>query len=176
MCGPFGAVHARLPDRCMHRSDTYSDLVSDDGIVLRPVEVADLRAILGELDEFWGEGRDMRFLHQALYVHEFGDTSILAVQRGEILAYLLGFISPDRSGYIHAVAVRRSARGRGLARRLYETFAELARAHGARRLKAITSPANDGSRAFHEALGFTAARVEDYSPSNGARLVFRRVL
>jgi GNAT superfamily N-acetyltransferase len=92
--------------------------MSDDGIILRPVEIADLRTILRELDEFWGE-RDTAFLHQALYVHEFGDTSLLAERDREIVAYLLGFVSPaDRAGYIHVVAVRRSARGRGLARLL----------------------------------------------------------
>ena len=80
-----------------------------DGIVLRPIEVADLREILGELDEFWDE-RDMAFLHQAFYVHEFGETSVLAQEHGEILAYLLGFVSQDGGGYVHAVAVRRRAR------------------------------------------------------------------
>jgi ribosomal protein S18 acetylase RimI-like enzyme len=150
--------------------------MSDDGIILRPVEIADLRTILRELDEFWGE-RDTAFLHQALYVHEFGDTSLLAERDREIVAYLLGFVSPaDRAGYIHVVAVRRSARGRGLARRLYERFAELAGERGARGLKAITSPGNDASRAFHEALGFSVALVDRYSPSGGARLVFRREL
>ena len=119
----------------------------------------------------------MAFLHQALYVHEFGDTSVLAERDGEILAYLLGFVSAaDRAGYVHVVAVRRSARGHGLARRLYERFADLVAARGGRALKAITSPENDGSRAFHEALGFSVALVEDYSPSGGARLVFQREL
>jgi len=146
-----------------------------DGIVLRPVEVADLREILGELDEFWDE-RDMAFLHQALYVHEFGETSVLAQEHGEILAYLLGFVSQDGGGYVHAVAVRRRARGRGLARRLYERFGELVRERGARSVKAITHPDNAGSRAFHETLGFSVALVEDYSPWGGARLVFRREL
>lgn len=146
---------------------------TDDDIVLRAVEIADLRAILDDLDDFW-DGRDTAFLHQALYVHEFGQTSVLAEGRGEILAYLLGFVSQDGTGYVHAVAVRRRARERGLARRLYERFAELVRARGARSLKAITAPENESSRAFHEALGFSVALVEDYSPSAGARLVFRR--
>jgi ribosomal protein S18 acetylase RimI-like enzyme len=146
-----------------------------DNIVLRSVSVADLRTILGELEEFWDE-RDTGFLHQALYVHEFGETSVLVERDGEILGYLLGFVSPDGAGYIHAVAVRRSARGRGFARRMYERFCELVGARGADRLKAITSPENDGSRSFHEALGFSVARAEDYSPSGGARLVFRREL
>ena len=50
-------------------------------VVLRGVEIADLRAILGELEQFW-DGRDAGFLHQALYVHEFGETSVLAELNG----------------------------------------------------------------------------------------------
>jgi ribosomal protein S18 acetylase RimI-like enzyme len=143
---------------------------------LRTVTVADLRAILAELDEFWSEERDMAFLHQALYVHEFGETSVLAERDGEILGYLLGFVNQDGIGYIHAVAVRRRARGAGLARRMYARFEERVRARGAGGLKAITAPENTGSRAFHEALGFSVEEVEGYSPSAGARLVFRRAL
>jgi ribosomal protein S18 acetylase RimI-like enzyme len=146
-----------------------------DGVTLRAVQVADLRAILAELEQFW-DGRDMAFLHQALYVHEFGQTSVLAERDGHIAGYMLGFVGEDGSGYIHAVAVRRGERGRGLARQLYERFAELVRSRGARGLKAITHPGNEGSRAFHEALGFSVERVENYSPSGGARLVFRREL
>jgi ribosomal protein S18 acetylase RimI-like enzyme len=143
---------------------------------LRAVGVADLRAILAELDDFWGADRDMTFLHQALYVHEFGETSVLAERDGRILGYLLGFVSQDASGYIHAVAVRRKARGEGLARTMYARFEELVRSRGARRLKAITAPENEGSRAFHVALGFAVEEVEEYSPSSGARLVFTRAL
>ena len=143
---------------------------------LRQVTVADLRAILAALDDFWGSERDMAFLHQALYVHEFGETSVLAERDGRIVAYLLGFLSPDASGYIHAVAVRREARGEGLARRLYVRFEELVRVRGARGLKAITAPENTDSRAFHEALGFSVEEVEGYSPGSGTRLVFRRAL
>jgi ribosomal protein S18 acetylase RimI-like enzyme len=146
-----------------------------DRVRVRGVTIADLRTVLGELEEFWGE-RDMGFLHQALYVHEFGETSVLVERDGEILGYLLGFVSPDGAGYVHAVAVRRSARGSGLARRMYERFGELVRARSANALKAITHPENAGSRAFHEALGFSVAEVADYSPSGGARLVFWRAL
>ncbi len=147
-----------------------------DGIVLRQVTIADLATILGEIGEFW-EDPGMEFLHQALYVHEFGETSVLAVRDdGAILGYLLGFVNPDGTGYIHAVAVRRSARGLGLARRLYARFGELVRARGASALKAITRPTNEASRSFHEALGFSVELIEDYSPTHGARLVFRREL
>ncbi|MCW3032832.1 MAG: family acetyltransferase [Solirubrobacterales bacterium] len=145
------------------------------GLVLRSVTVEDLRVILGELGEFWGE-RDTAFLHQALYVHEFGETSVLAERDGRIEGYLLGFLGQRGDGYVHVVAVRIQARGEGLARRMYERFEELVRARGAKGLKAITSTENAGSRAFHEALGFQTEEVEGYSPSGGARLVFTRAL
>jgi ribosomal protein S18 acetylase RimI-like enzyme len=143
--------------------------------MLRSATIADLRTILGELEEFWDE-RDTAFLHQALYVHEFGQTSVLAERDGLIVGYLLGFVGQHALGYIHAVAVRRGARGEGLARGMYERFEQLVRARGARGLKAITAPENAGSRAFHEALGFSTEEVDDYSPSSGMRLVFTRAL
>ncbi len=143
-------------------------------VELRHVTIGDLRAILAELEDFWAPGRDMAFLHQALYVHEFGETSVLAERDSRVLGYLLGFLSQDGTGYIHAVAVRGEARGEGLARAMYARFEELVRARGARGLKAITGPENEGSRAFHEALGFSVEEVEGYSPSAGTRLVFRR--
>jgi GNAT superfamily N-acetyltransferase len=142
---------------------------------MRHVTIADLRVILGELDEFWG-GRDTAFLHQALYVHEFGETSVLVERDGRIDGYLLGFVGQHGLGYIHAVAVRREVRGTGLAAGMYRRFEGLALARGARGLKAITSPENLDSRAFHEALGFSTESVEGYSPSGGARLVFTRTL
>jgi ribosomal protein S18 acetylase RimI-like enzyme len=143
---------------------------------LRTVTVGDLAVILQELGDFWQEGRDMGFLHQALYVHEFGETSVLAEEDGRILGYLLGFIAPAGYGYIHAVGVRAEARGRGLGRQMYERFAALAAERGAGSLKAITAPENSDSRAFHLAVGFSEELVEGYSPSGAARIVFRRPL
>jgi ribosomal-protein-serine acetyltransferase len=146
------------------------------GPELRHVTIADLRSILDELEEFWSAERDMAFLHQALYVHEFGETSVLAERDGRIAGYLLGFVGQEQLAYVHAVAVRREARGAGLARRMYERFEELAGERGALAVKAITGPENSGSRAFHEAVGFSVEEVEGYSPSAGTRLVFRKPL
>src|ERR1700743_1027011 len=137
---------------------------------MRHVTIADLRVILGELDEFW-DGRDTAFLHQALYVHEFGETSVLLEGDGRIDGYLLGFVGQHGIGYVHAVAVRRERRGAGVSGDMYRRFEELGRARGARGLKAITDPENQRSWAFHEALGFSTEAVEGYSPSGGTRLV-----
>jgi len=114
--------------------------------------IEDLQAILASLADFWGE-RDTAGLHQALYVHEFGETALVIHDgHGHPIAYLLGFVSPAQVGYIHVVAVREGHRGRGLARVLYGEFESLARARGATALKAITSPGNATSVAFHRAL------------------------
>ncbi len=151
-------------------------MASPGEISLRTVTVPDLAVILDELGDFWQEDRDMGFLHQALYVHEFGETSVLAEQEGRILGYLLGFVAPGGYGYIHAVGVRARARGKGLGRAMYERFASLVAARGARRLKAITAPENSESRAFHAAVGFSEELVDGYSPSGAGRVVFRRRL
>ncbi len=69
-------------------------------------------------------------------------------------AYLFGFFSQvEPVGYVHLVAVRGSARRRGLGQRLFEHFVEFARQHGCWHVKAITSPSNAGSIAFHKSLG-----------------------
>jgi ribosomal protein S18 acetylase RimI-like enzyme len=131
-------------------------------IAIEPMTLSDMAAVLAELDRFWG-GRDMRFLHQKVFVQEFGGTCLTARDPdGRIAGYLIGFPAPQRLGYIHAVAVRDSARGAGCGQALYRTCAAAVAAQGADRLKAITSVTNTGSVGFHRRLGFDIRQVEDY--------------
>jgi GNAT superfamily N-acetyltransferase len=58
-------------------------------------------------------------------------------------------------GYIHFVGVDPALRKQGLAQYLYEWFFGYCRAHGRSTVRAITSPGNAGSHAFHTAMGFT---------------------
>lgn len=137
----------------------------------------DLAEILEDYPRFWGDREGPRALHHPMFVIEFGDTAFVARRAdGQILAYLLGFVAPTHDAYVHFIAVRDDARGLGLARRLYETFTEVAVGRGARALKAITSPENEGSLAFHRALGFTLTLAEDYGGAGRARVVMRKVL
>jgi ribosomal protein S18 acetylase RimI-like enzyme len=137
----------------------------------------DLAGILADYPRFWGDRERPRYLHHPMFVIEFGDTAFVARRAdGQILAYLLGFVAPTRDAYIHFIAVRDDARGQGLARRLYATFTEAAVARGARALKAITSPGNEGSLAFHRALGFTLTPAGDYGGAGQARVVMRKPL
>ena len=147
-----------------------------DGVVLRPVTIADLATVLGEIGEFWDDP-GMEFLHQALYVHEFGETSVLAVRDERDRRLPAGLREPRRHG-LHPrrggapVGPRTRAGARRCTTASTSSWARAVRA----RLKAITRPGNEGSRAFHEALGFSVTLVEGYSPSGDARLVFRRQL
>jgi L-amino acid N-acyltransferase YncA len=146
------------------------------GITIEPMTMADLAAVLAGHASFWGD-RDLRFLHLTALVQEFGETCLTARDgRGEITGYLIGFTTPRRTGYIHAVAVRDTARGTGTARELYRAFARVAQGQGAVSLKAITSPVNTGSVVFHQRLGFGTHRAEDYDGAGKPMMVMTRAL
>ena len=141
----------------------------------------DYNQILDELHEFWG-ARDTRHLHHPFLVHEFGNSAFVIRNGGEVLAYLFGFLSQTEPvGYVHTVAVRMSARRQGLAGELFGHFEEFARRHGCRHVKAITTPSNLGSIAFHKRLGMRLlgeAHIDgipmlpDYAGRAAPRVVF----
>ncbi|GGL94512.1 hypothetical protein GCM10010129_43080 [Streptomyces fumigatiscleroticus] len=140
-----------------------------------PAGTADLHLVLAEHSRYWGE-RDLRSLHLFALVHEFGSTCLVARADDGIRGYLLGFVTPTGTGYVHLIATREDARGAGLGRRLHAAFEQAARDQGARRLKAITSVGNAGSIAFHRSLGFTARIVDDYNGPGRPMVVFERPL
>jgi GNAT superfamily N-acetyltransferase len=138
--------------------------------------IEDFVSITDDRREFWGD-RDLPALHHPLLVHEFGETALVirkdgAIRcEGQVVAYLFGLLTPSDVGYIHVVAVRDGHRREGLARCLYGRFEEIARAHGAHVLKAITKPGNTRSIAFHHALGFSASENVDYGGPGQTRMV-----
>jgi GNAT superfamily N-acetyltransferase len=141
-----------------------------------PATTADYNAIIETLADYWG-ARDMRARHHPMFVHEFGETSLVMRDgSGGVAAYLFGFVAPTQVGYVHLVGVRTDSRRAGLGRRLYGEFEMLARHHGATALKAISVPTNDGSIAFHRALGMSVTEVADYSGQGQPRVVFWRDL
>jgi predicted GNAT superfamily acetyltransferase len=113
----------------------------------------DYNQILDELHEFWG-ARDTRHLHHPFLIHEFGNSAFVIRNGAQVVAYLFGFVSQTEPvGYVHTVAVRMSARRRGLAQQLFGHFVEFARRQGCKQVKAITTPSNLDSIAFHKSLG-----------------------
>ena len=120
--------------------------------------------------------RDM--LPRLFFVH-FADTSFVAERDGDLAGFLVGFLSQSRpeEAYVHFVGVRPDERSTGLGRELYERFFAVARGRGRRRVSCVTSPANAGSLAFHEALGFEASPPQPgYDGPGEDRVVLTRTL
>ncbi len=146
-------------------------------IVIDRVRDGDLAGILRDFERFWGDRELPRALHHPMFFCEFADTALIARRGNDVAGYLLGFVAPAGDGYIHVVAVRDDARALGLGRRLYERFAATAAQRGATALKAITSPENEGSIAFHRRMGFAEMTLDpDYQGSGRSRVVMRRPL
>ena len=132
-------------------------------LTIRNAEPSDHDRIAPLVDDWWG-GRQMRALLPRLFFEHFRETSFVAEDGGEVVGFLNGFLSqssPDEA-YIHFVGVRPDRRGTGLARELYDRFFAVARAHGRTLVRCVTSPVNEGSVAFHRALGFEVERSDEY--------------
>lgn len=121
---------------------------------MRNLREEDHEFIVSVVDEWWG--RLVSHNLPKLFFHHFEDTSFAVEEDGEIVAFLIGFVSQSRpdEAYIHFAVVHPEYRGRGMAKALYERFFDEARNRGCERVRCITSPANEESIAFHKRLGF----------------------
>ncbi len=149
-----------------------------DRVTIRSARPEDYDAIVAVVDAWWG--RPMAGLLNRLYLHHFCDTSLIAEDGdGELAGFVVGFLSPSRPGeaYLHFTGVAPVMRRSGLARSLYERFFAGAREDGRTVVKAITSPQNVRSIAFHTAMGFHCSQpVADYDGPGEDRVVFSRHL
>ncbi|SEU41328.1 GNAT family N-acetyltransferase [Nonomuraea wenchangensis] len=145
---------------------------------LRPATPGDYDAIAAVVDTWWG--RPILPSLPRLFLDHFHRTSLIAsTGAGELAGFLVGFPSPsaEDEAYIHFVGVSPAARGTGLGRRLYEAFFGIARGHGRQVVKAITSPVNEGSIAFHRRMGFTVHGPHPAYNGPGTTLItFERAL
>jgi ribosomal protein S18 acetylase RimI-like enzyme len=148
-------------------------------VEVRHAEPADYGRVIGRVNAWWG-GREMApMLPRLFFVHFEGTSYVVDDEAGQLAAFLIGFLSQtDRDeAYVHFVGVSPEHRGEGLGRQLYERFFDDARAEGRTRVRSVTSPANEGSVAFHEALGFEAERVaHDYDGPGEDRVLFVKAL
>jgi L-amino acid N-acyltransferase YncA len=165
---------------------------------IRPAEPSDYDRIVAVIDDWWG--RPVRAVLPRLFLDHFAGTSLVAERPrpaaahsaaeadaahdsaaqaaggdGGLAGFLVGFMSPSRpqEAYVHFAGVSPFHRRTGLARRLYGRFFQLARDDRRRVVRAITSPQNAASIAFHSALGFTVTGpVRDYHGPGADRILF----
>jgi len=139
---------------------------------IRQLSTTDYPFVISVIDQWWG-GRQMADLLPRLFFEHFTDTSFAAERDGKLAGFLAGFISQSRPGeaYIHFVGVDPAVRGSGLGRLLYEAFFAAAAARGSVVVRAVTSPVNRGSVAFHQRMGFQLepgdAQVDGIPVSSG---------
>lgn len=142
---------------------------------------ADYDQIIQDIESFWGSTRTLG-LHQPFLIHEFGNTAFVIKDGNMVAAYLFGFLAQTGpTAYTHLIAVRPEYRREGLAARLYDYFIQFAQAQGCTRMKAITSPTNAASIAFHTRIGMRLLGepnidgipvVKDYKGPGEDRVVF----
>jgi ribosomal protein S18 acetylase RimI-like enzyme len=144
--------------------------------VIRHAEPSDYARVIAVVDEWWG-GRSMAPMLPKLFFVHFRDTSFVAEDDGALAGFLCGFRSQtfDDEAYVHFMGVAPASRASGLGRALYERFFEAVRPRTV--VRAVTSPLNERSVAFHRAIGFEVERVdEDYDGRGEARVLLVRRL
>lgn len=144
---------------------------------IRPAVAGDYDLIVSVVNDWWG--RDVVPGLPRLFLDHFYSTSLVAETNGAMTGFLVGFISPSSpdEAYIHYVATDPAQRQAGLARRLYEQFFDRARRQACKSVRAITSPANAASIAFHRRMGFeVSGPVRDYNGSGRDMVTFNRTL
>jgi GNAT superfamily N-acetyltransferase len=143
-----GAVRARLLAR---RTDFWSGSVLDDASVLA--------------------------LHDPVFFHQLGGFGTVAFTADdEDAGYLLGVVSADRLGVVHAVAVRPQWRNRGVAGRLVERFAALAADAGARAVQAVAVPGDSAALALATRFGASVAPSPGHAGPGADRVLLTRAV
>jgi ribosomal protein S18 acetylase RimI-like enzyme len=145
-------------------------------LLVRHAEPEDYARVNAVVDDWWG-GRAMSAMLPKLFFVHFADTSFAAEEGGELVGFLCGLRSQTFAdeAYVHFVGVDPALRGRGVARSLYEAFFTAVAPRSV--VRAVTSPVNEASVAFHRSIGFAVERVdESYDGRGEARvlLVWRR--
>jgi ribosomal protein S18 acetylase RimI-like enzyme len=139
---------------------------------VRHVDPADYGRVISVVDQWWG-GRKMAAMLPKLFFVHFRDTSFVAEDPdGALAGFLCGFRSQtfDDEAYVHFVGVDPARRGSGLGRTLYGRFFEAVAPRAT--VRAVTSPVNEQSVAFHRAIGFEVDRVdEDYDGHGESRVL-----
>jgi ribosomal protein S18 acetylase RimI-like enzyme len=142
-------------------------------VEIRTARPEDYDPVAAVVDQWWG--RPILAALPRLFFDHFHRTSLVAERDGELIAFLVGILSPSHAdeAYIHFVGVAPTMRGTGLGARLYDEFLARAAADGRRTVEAITSPVNEASIAFHRRLGFTVrGPVPAYNGPGAAMIDF----
>lgn len=148
---------------------------SVSSLVTRSLRGADFDAARAVADAWFGHPVGLT-MHR-LFFDQLGSTGVwIGTDSGVMVGVLLGLRSQAEPelGYIHFHMVDPAWRGAGIGSRLYRTFFEQMAACGCTRVRALASPERIASIRFHEALGFSGRRQDDYLGPGQDRVIFER--
>jgi len=156
-------------------------------MMIRNIQDSDYKKVISVIDEWWG-GRHMADMLPKLFFVHFQSTSFIAEENGEIIGFLVGFLSQTKrnEAYIHFIGVHPDYRKLGIARKLSELFFETIKQSSCDTERCVTSPKNKTSIDFHTRLGFEVEDGDtvlngvsihsDYDGRGGSRVLFVRRL
>ncbi|SDJ12761.1 GNAT family N-acetyltransferase [Salimicrobium halophilum] len=121
------------------------NVTSEDYYILSPL-----------INEWWG-GRQMSEILPKLFFDHFNTSSFIAEEDGAIFGFLIGFMSQSKKeeAYIHFAGVHPDHRQKKVGKKLYEEFFRVASENERSTVKAVTSPVNKTSIAYHSKIGFS---------------------
>jgi GNAT superfamily N-acetyltransferase len=131
-------------------------------ITIRKAQPPDHGKIISALKDWW-DGRDLTAMLPKLFLNHFCDTSLVIEKQGQMIGFLIGFMSPalKNEAYVHFMGVHPDFRKKGTGKTLYEHFSDICQANGRTIIRACTSPVNKGSVGFHAKLGFQIESGDD---------------
>lgn len=137
--------------------------------------------LLARREQCWSgsalDDAEIRGLHDPIFFHQLGGFGAVALTPdGADAGYLLGVVSADRLGVVHALAVDPGWRGRGVAVGLVERFAALARSVGARVVQAVAPRGNPAVLCLARRFGAHEATSTGHAGPGADRLLFTRSL
>jgi ribosomal protein S18 acetylase RimI-like enzyme len=141
---------------------------------IRLVQESDYYVISPLINDWWN-GRQMSDMLPKLFFTHFKNTSFIAQEEGEIIGFLIGFLSQSYSNeaYIHFVGIHPEHRGKGIGRQLYNQFFDVIKQHGRSIIRCVTSPVNKVSIAYHTKMGF---EIEQGDGVNQDKVLFLKRL
>ena len=154
---------------------------------IRLVKSSDYYRISPLLNEWWG-GRNMVDMLPKLFFDHFTDTSFIAEKDGEILGFLIGFLSQTHpnEAYIHFVGVNPTVRKQSIGKQLYNKFFDVVKTNNRQIIRCVTSPVNKTSIAYHTRMGFNIEKgdklidgisiTSDYDGPDQDRVLFVKQL
>jgi ribosomal protein S18 acetylase RimI-like enzyme len=153
------------------------------GYPIRPLAPSDYSLVISVVNAWWG-GRNMADMIPKLFFIHFQQTSFAVEHQGELIGFLIGFVSQTfrDEAYIHFVGVHPDFRQHHIGQNLYEAFFQTVKMLGCVRVRCVTSPINKGSIAFHQKMGFViepseksvdgVCMAENYDGHGGDRVLF----